>query len=381
VHRAWKILIFSLNLLRQTKIDLEMKVLKRFLWFFLLPLIVIISAILFMFFPLSCKKEDPILNQIPELTDPIPFDKLGAGTIAFKRIGPLGEYAGCYVVDVEQRKTWSLSFPLAGAYSISPEGKKIAFTKYTNSITVYDIYLVNVQGTSLKQLSSTIGQDKFPSWSPDGNRVFYWVEGQTHALFSQSPNPARPDLTMILILSSYPPNPYYIDISGAVSVSPAGKIAFVCMAADLPSGIYTLNEDGSGLNLIVPYPQVDPDQPATWHLESPVFSPDGQKIAFFRLRKGPEWFYEALELMMVDNQGGTPELIASLPVNGRDIWADNGKKNSVYLAWSPDGSKFLFNIPKGDYESHIYLLDADGSNLTQVTFTEGVTDRCISWGR
>lgn len=342
-------------------------------WVFLLMVLPFLS-----FF--SCDKNEvvgPEEPQLPALTDSIPYDQLGSGTIVFERTGPYpGEYNGSYVIDVNRRKSWALYFPLASHYCVSPDGKKIAFTMYSGPSSAYDVYTVNINGTNLEKLDALEGQDRFPSWSPDGSKIFFWVEGPNPpALYSQSPIPNAPDLRLIreFLLTQ---QRFIIDPSGAVSVSVTGKIAYVCNRnRDVNlAGLYTIDMDGENLTLIVPFTDGR-------DFESPVFYPNGQKIAYLSVLRDSMRTYQKIDIMQVDVDGKNNLLLASLPANGSKEWADNGKSNSVYLTCSPDGSKFLVNVPEGDFVSHIYLLNADGSNLTQVTFAEGVTDRCVSWGR
>ncbi|RMH83544.1 MAG: hypothetical protein D6681_16890, partial [Calditrichaeota bacterium] len=116
--------------------------------------------------------------QLPALTDPIPYELLGSGTIVFHRTGPYpGKYAGCYVIDVDNRKTRGFDFGLAVGFCVSPDGNKIAFTKYSSYVSVYDVYVINTDGSQLTRLDNFQGQDRFPSWSPDGDRLFFWVDG------------------------------------------------------------------------------------------------------------------------------------------------------------------------------------------------------------
>lgn len=353
-----------------------------------IPQLVFLLAVFTLCMLISCDKKEvlgPEEPQLPELTDAIPYDMLGSGTIVFKRTGPdPGEYAGCYVIDVDQQKTWSFNFPLATNYRVSPDGKKIAFTMYSGLESAYDVYTVNIDGTNLEQLDALDGQDRFPSWSPDGSKIFFWTNLK---LYSQSPVPNATDLKVIRKLTfQFEPGgtEWCIEPSGAVSVSSNGKIVYVCNQnhGQGLAGLYTMDMDGTNLDLIVPLPTDWPRLPESKDFESPVFSPDGQKIAYLSVLRIPlQTSYQKIEIMQVNIDNGSPVLLASLTANGSREWADNGKSNSIYLTWSPDGSKFLVNIPEGDFVSHLYLLNSDGSNLTQVTFAEGVTDRCVSWGR
>ncbi len=80
---------------------------------------------------------------LPPLSDAIPYAALGSGKIAFSRVGPYpGEYAGSYVVDIDNRRSEAFNpvdvQPVTGVWelgrfivfmgpSLSPNGTQIAF--------------------------------------------------------------------------------------------------------------------------------------------------------------------------------------------------------------------------------------------------------------
>ena len=66
-----------------------------------------------------------------------------------------------------------------------------------------------------------------------------------------------------------------------------------------------------------------------------------------------------------------------MAADGRKEWDDPGRQNSVSVCWSPVGSKLLFNKPEGNFVSHIYVINPDGSDLTKVTTAENVADRSL----
>src|SRR5262249_24567003 len=93
---------------------------------------------------------------------------------------------------------------------ISPDGQRVVFCGSKVSTQDHDIWLVNVDGTGLVQLTNTPGEDDcFPSWSPDGSKILFssthgggtpelWVMDATgqgaHALTTgQSAGEAPPD--------------------------------------------------------------------------------------------------------------------------------------------------------------------------------------------
>jgi Tol biopolymer transport system component len=89
--------------------------------------------------------------------------------------------------------------------------------------------------------------------------------------------------------------------------------------------------------------------------------------------------------MVLDLESTIPNLLTSIPASGQKQWNEGAFISyvgyEVNLTWSPDGSKLLLNVPKGDFVSSIFVINSDGSELTQLTSQQGVTDRCVSWGR
>jgi dipeptidyl aminopeptidase/acylaminoacyl peptidase len=59
-----------------------------------------------------------------------------------------------------------------GAPTWSPDGSKIAFE--ANSVA---IYLMNPDGTDIKQISFSSDGQAFPQWSPDGRKIAFWRSG------------------------------------------------------------------------------------------------------------------------------------------------------------------------------------------------------------
>lgn len=57
----------------------------------------------------------------------------------------------------------------------SPDGTKIAFARWSgNSSETYDIYVMNVNGSGLTQVTNTPNfTETYPSWAPDGNSIAF----------------------------------------------------------------------------------------------------------------------------------------------------------------------------------------------------------------
>ena len=80
----------------------------------------------------------------------------------------------------------------------------------------------------------------------------------------------------------------------------------------------------------------------------PAWSPDGSRIAWSSERDGNR------EIYVMDADGSNPT----------NLTGDPGYDSSP--AWSPDGQRILFNSRR-DGNLEIYVMDADGSNQVRLT--------------
>lgn len=124
------------------------------------------------------------------------------------------------------------------------------------------------------------------------------------------------------------------------------RIAFTCHHWNqyLPSspGICILNSDGSIVGL---------SNNAFVETE-PAWSPDGQKIAFTSTRDG----FPYMAIYVMDQNGSNVVRLTNPVANVR----------VRFPSWSPDGTKILFASNLGG-DSEIFVVNADGSNLVQLT--------------
>lgn len=313
---------------------------------------------------------DSTLNELPPLTDTIPYEKLGQGKLVFQRIGPLeNNYSGVYVIDIDNQSSWGIGSGVFDYPAVSPNGQKIAFTRY--GITFYDVHVMDIDGSNMQNVTlMKEGHARAPSWMPDSSQILFWVSLGEPILYRQSPVPNPVDRILIKTFS-YEGNNLW-NLEGPFSVSQNLKLTFKAHFSSSPLGIYTMDIDGSNLIRIS---SKDPSQPGFFY--SPVWSPDGQKIAYLLYFKAFEYTY--LELVVMNADGSNPQSLANFEtVNVTGDWWLGG--NDISACWSPDGSKIAFNKKEeGNFVSHIYIINSDGSSLTQVTFAEGVTDRSLSW--
>ena len=59
----------------------------------------------------------------------------------------------------------------------SPKGDRIAFNRYAKdgrfTYDEFDIYTIRPDGTDVKRLTDSEGNDSHPFWSPDGNHILW----------------------------------------------------------------------------------------------------------------------------------------------------------------------------------------------------------------
>lgn len=194
------------------------------------------------------------------------------------------------------------------------------FPGTNGKIVIRGLETLNIDGTEQKRLGLD-GEE--PAWSPDGSRIVY-----RHA-------------EQLWVVNSNGTNAHSLGINGyAPDWSPDGsKIVF----SDNGTAIKVVNADGSGLTQL------------TANFDgAPAWSPDGSKIVFHRFQSTPAGNLPSLWIM--DANGENETLLYD------DDTVDNGP---VFADWAPDGSKLVFTTHSF---AQVFVIDADGSNATQLTF-------------
>jgi Tol biopolymer transport system component len=228
-----------------------------------------------------------------------------------------------------------------GGAAWSPDGAKIAFVSSFDSKS--DIYVTDADGSNPKRLTNNEGRfQAVGSWSPDGAKmVLSCLPSASYDVCTMDADGSN--LTQLTTKGEYEePN-----------WSPDGKkIAFESASG----GIYTMNPDGSNRTLAIAPVSDQPD-----------WSPDGTKIAYRRYPSG-----QSHSDIFIANADGSNPVNLTGRISGRS--ADGTKPDEAVPAWSPDGTQIAFVSDRHEYYEdsyEIYVIDADGRNLKQLTNDPG----------
>ena len=224
---------------------------------------------------------------------------------------------------------------------LSPDGQRIAFI--SNRDGNFEIYAMNADGSDVIRLTNNAAADLQPAWSPDGQRIVYVsnrYDDRSDSLLATEihvMNSDGSDLIRLVNDDAWQSAPAW---------SPDGqRIAFASRGRDGNSEIYAANADGTEITQLTNHDAGD------WQ---PAWSPDGRRIAFVSDRDADRSGYPS------DSE------IYSMNADGSDLTrlTHNDLTNRSPV-WSPDGRRIAFSASRGHAHSSIWTMNADGSEIRQ----------------
>jgi TolB protein len=233
-----------------------------------------------------------------------------------------------------------------GGPAISPDGQQIAFV--SNRSGNPDIWVMNIDGTNVRQVTTSTVKDTAPAWSPDGTRIAFhrWVgyfEGDTtrpmHDVYSVNADGTGEVRHFRGVLPRWSP-----DGSRFVFSKFGGR--------DRHWGdIFVANLDGTDVVNLTNHEAND---------TKPVWSPDGLRIVFGSNRAKVPGGSEDYEIWVMNADGSAPTCLSNSA--GGDFRPD----------WSPDGLTIAFLSYRSGNNADIWTMNADGSNQVNRTANAAV---------
>jgi TolB protein len=236
-------------------------------------------------------------------------------------------------------KSVSCAYP-----SRSSNGLMIAFIHYNDNHD-YELNIVNIDGGVSKLLATSnryLGQ---PSWSPDDSKIVFTgnrnfssdttdihkinIDGSNHAILTHTGDNSCP------------------------AWSPDGNLIAFSSSRDGFRGIYLMKPDGSGLELLTG---------KTSSFTSPQWSPDGQHLVYVSCD------FEGSQIFTIDVDGKNQKQLTNTV---SPVWYDPGfpRDGNDSPVWSPDGSKLAYRSWQNG-NPDIYIMNSDGSLKRQITYSD-----------
>jgi Tol biopolymer transport system component len=232
----------------------------------------------------------------------------------------------------------------------APDGRTLVFASNRDDPNNSQLYLMGVDGSEVRRLtfSANGGRviDDYAHWSPDGR----------HIVFQRTtiPEGERPDADIWMIDTENGEETQLTDTPEDWDSTPSfaadGESVLFESDRDGDFEIYRLDLETMELTQLTDAPGTDSEAKE---------SPDGTQIAFTSVRDGQFRIY------LMDPDGG----------NVRPL-TESGVENRC-PQWSPDGTRLTFYSTR-DGDGEIYLINVDGSGETRITNSPG-KDEIPDW--
>lgn len=240
-----------------------------------------------------------------------------------------------------------------------------------------EIWLMDYDGANERRITAHRSVSLFPAWSADDSAVAYvsYLDG--------APGIYEADLAT----GRKRPLVTGGNFNTSPSFSPDGRRVAFTRSLDGNTEIFVAAADGSGARRLTYTGAID---------TNPAWSPTGNEIAFTSSRSGkpdiwvvdPEgsnttristggdyndgaaWSPDGTKIAYATRRGGVFQIAVTDRVTLQTVVLTSGGGDKESPSFSPDGKKIAYSLAFGGRrgkETHIWVMDADGRNPTQLT--------------
>jgi len=268
---------------------------------------------------------------------------------------------GIVVVDASGGNEIRLTSSLDEQPVWSPDGSKLAFLRKTNDVT--ELYVANADGSGERRISGEGTTTSLPSWSPDGSRLLFGARDLETSNLGIVDVDVENGGSRTLLEDAYLAWPVW---------SPDGsRIVFVRDDAGRPLprvSLWVMRADGSDLMELAD--GLDGVSEVAWQ-PLPIGDPDPSPVPEAFVRTNGSIYYR------VGGEDGSSWIESVQPDgSGRRFVFEGDPLSVAHVAWSPDGTRIAYRNPLAE-DRGIYMANPDGTE--PVRLTDGANDGWPTW--
>jgi len=234
------------------------------------------------------------------------------------------------------------------SFAWSPDGRHIAFVSDRDAVflntehnlTTNNIYIMGSDGSKIRRLTfdNTTNQYGSMSWSPDGERLVF-------SMSSLSPN--GPFVSGIYLMNIHNSNITRLTspsdlVQANPTWAPNGKQIMYFVRGSMLSIINVVNPDGTN--------QIALTDKSLGFAITASWSPNGEHILLSTKKDGEYYIYT------IEPTGADLVTLSKKPFN-----------YDTSPSWSPNGKYIVFSSKQNDDKSHLYIMNANGTNQFHLT--------------